>query len=374
MPDGMIAEGHDALWHEAAGQIPVKERRKVDRISAVAAVVVLVTSARAHGPPPAPAGYVWVVNKAFSDEFDGDRLDKAKWHDHHPYWKGRPPAKFVPGAVSVANGMLRITNGPLGSPDGKFTIAGGAVVSRSAQALYGYYEARMKASRISMSSTFWLTNRPKLEADGARTKQELDINEAVGEGKKHPGRKHFMKSNTHYFHTKGGKRADKAVRGQCRISPPAGEAFHTYGAWWVDANTIRFYHNGKHKFTIRPSTHYDKTPFDRPMYMNLVTETYDWETPPTPEELRDSSRNTTYYDWVRSYTLVKKGRTRGKESAGEAGRSRAPRRLRPDRLSWKLVPELCDPKASTGKGFPIEMLVDHVRVWRGVKQGPLEDE
>jgi len=25
------------------------------------------------------------------------------------------------------------------------------------------------------------------------------------------------------------------------VDPPAGEAFHTYAAWWVDVNTIKFY-------------------------------------------------------------------------------------------------------------------------------------
>jgi hypothetical protein len=40
------------------------------------------------------------------------------------------------------------------------------------------------------------------------------------------------------------------------------------------------------------------------MYMHLVTETYNWETPPTVEELNNDEINTTYYDWVRSYKLV----------------------------------------------------------------------
>jgi len=83
-----------------------------------------------------------------------------------------------------------------------------------------------------------------------------------------------------------------------------------YGAWWVDANTVRFYHDNEYQFTLRPSTAFDKTPLDRPMHLNLVTETYDRETPPTPAELADDSRNTTYYDWIRAYTLVAKPPTR----------------------------------------------------------------
>lgn len=55
------------------------------------------------------------------------------------------------------------------------------------------------------------------------------------------------------------------------------------------------------EFTINP-----KEPFERPMYMHLITETYNWEDPPTEEELLNDSIHTTYYDYVRSYKLVKK--------------------------------------------------------------------
>lgn len=265
-------------------------------------VTILAGLPAIASPPEPPEGYKWVVNEDFTDEFNGTRLDLSKWHDHHPRWKGRPPAKFMPECVSVKDGTLQIKNGMLDQPQGPYTIAGGAVVSKSMEAFYGYYEVSMKASNVSMSSTFWFSNRP----DAQGVSLELDVQEAVGAGKRQPDRKHFMKSNTHYWVREDGKRVSKAVRGEARIEPPAGEAFHTYGVWWVDANTIKFYHNDEHKFTIHPSTEFDDTPFDRPMHMNLVTETYDWETPPTPEELADDSINTTYYDWVRAYVLVKK--------------------------------------------------------------------
>ena len=42
------------------------------------------------------------------------------------------------------------------------------------------------------------------------------------------------------------------------------------------------------------------------MYMHMVTETYSWEPSlPTDEMLTDDPRNSTYYDWVRSYILVR---------------------------------------------------------------------
>lgn len=276
-------------------------------MTGVLTVGILSSAVAVGGPPPAPEGYVWVPNAKFTDEFNGDRLDASKWHDHHPRWKGRPPARFVPANVSVKDGLLRLRNSVLEPADGKFTIAGAAVVSKSTEAFYGYYEVRMKASKISMSSTFWMSNPTKTEADGSRTSLEIDIQEAVGRGKRQPKRRHFMKSNTHYFRSKGGEKTNRSTPGDCPISPPADEAFHVYGAWWVDANTVRFYHNGDHKFTLRPSTEFSETPFDRAMHLNMVTETYDWETPPTPAELADESRTTTCYDWVRAYTLVREG-------------------------------------------------------------------
>jgi len=282
---------------------------------ATVACAVLVDVCVSAAPPPAPEGFRWAKNAAYSDEFDGTKLDGAKWYDHHPRWKGRPPAKFMPSSVSVADGHLILRNAMLPKPvqDGKYayTIAGGAVVSRKTEAFYGYYEARMKASSVSMSSTFWFANPSKESPDGSRASQELDVVETVGQRKQGSDRRTILRSNSHYwFTTKDGKRlkspnkSTPQCRGTCPLDPPADEAFHVCGVWWVDANHARIYLDDEFKFTLTFETTYDTTPFDRPMHLNMVTETYDWETPPTPEELADDSRNATRYDWVRAWTLV----------------------------------------------------------------------
>lgn len=258
------------------------------------------------GPPKSPKGYKWVENKMFSDEFNKGSLDTTKWYDRSPYWvNGRPPATFRAYAVSVKDGYLQIKNSVLEGDD-KYTIAGGAVASKSKEAYFGYYEVRMKASSLSMSSTFWLKNKPGRD-DCPYEQLELDIVEAVGKQKKGFDFRNYMKSNSHIFHTDcSGQKIVKSNGGQCEISPAANEDFHVYGCWWIDENTLKFYHNGKYKFTVNPSKHFREKPFNRPMYMHMVTETYNWETPPTVEELNDDTINTTYYDWVRSYKLVKK--------------------------------------------------------------------
>ena len=50
-------------------------------------------------PPEPEVGKRWIINNAYSDEFNGEKLDQNKWRDHHRTWKGRAPAKFDPSTV-----------------------------------------------------------------------------------------------------------------------------------------------------------------------------------------------------------------------------------------------------------------------------------
>lgn len=255
--------------------------------------------------PDPPDGFEWKVDMRFSDDFDGTELDRTKWHDHHPYWDGRPPAKFMPEAVSVKDGTLQLTCGILHKRIGDFTMQGGAVVSKSEAAGFGYYEARFKATKISMSSTFWLTNQggntlPKLSG-------ELDIVETIGGAKRWPSFATQMKSNTHINYTDAsGEQTIKSVGGHTDLDGKSGDDFYTYGAWWVDENTIHFYYNGDYRYTIHPDTTLVSKPMQPGKYVNLVSETYDWEYPPTGLELQNDEINTTYYEWVRAFTLKPK--------------------------------------------------------------------
>ncbi|MFG0291176.1 MAG: family 16 glycosylhydrolase [Rhodopirellula sp. JB044] len=278
--------------------------------------------------PEPPEGYRWAVNPDFTDEFEGSKLDQGKWFPKSPYWRnGRPPATFKADTVSVGDGFLRIRNrrlipseGSDGKPGDKYTLAGGAVASKSDQAWYGYYETRMKASATPMSSTFWLKNLPKpvryIREDGTYVeeshRQELDIIETIGAPTKLATWNQQFNANTHYQVNVHGKKDPPNVSQGGPRNPPTeipntADDFHTYGLWWVDANTMHFYHDSKFMFTVHPKTDYNPQPFARPMYMHLVTETYDWEPGlPTDEMLNDESKNSTLYDWVRGYVLVRK--------------------------------------------------------------------
>ena len=254
-----------------------------------------------HLPTP-PAGMHWELIPEFSDEFNGPALDSSVWHARSPYWvHGRPPATFRARTVSVADGKLVIRNEPLNEPgDETYSIAGGAVASVSKSAYHGYYSTRMRASELTMSSTFWLKNKPEPGDPCPHERQELDVVEAVGVQKRGGDFHNFMKSNTHIFRENCDGTREVLSRGdRAPLAPPAHEAYHTYAAWWQNDTTVHYYLDDERVFTVHP-----KSPFDRPMFMHLVTETYNWETPPTVEELADDSKNATYYDWVRSWRLV----------------------------------------------------------------------
>ena len=288
-------------------------KRWITCIAGVLPVVSMLLSGCSTIPQPPvdpPEGYKWVLNEPYSDEFNGASLDDAKWHDTYPGWKGRIPGLFVPSSVKVEDGFLQIKCTLLDPPQGEdneWWIACGAIQSKAQEARYGYYETRMKASSLRTSSTFWLMNPPDSSPTGKRT--ELDVQECIGNATRWPGFKHQFRNNTHVTYW-GMEKVDGEHPGVQKgashdIGSNVDEQFHRYGCWWEDANTMHFYLDGERVNTIEVLTDLDETPFDQPMFVNLVCEIYDWEVLPTVVGLMDDTRNTTYYDYVRSYRLEK---------------------------------------------------------------------
>ncbi|MGQ1783802.1 MULTISPECIES: hypothetical protein [unclassified Saccharicrinis] len=278
----------------------------------VGALLLFFTALTFAKPPKPPKGYRWVINAQFSDEFNGDQLDKSKWMNRfNGGWKGRAPAWFNPEAVSVADGNLKIKSGVLKEPKGNYTMYGGAVSSKTKEAHFGYYECKAKASKIAMSTTFWMSNdkvpfTENDDCDNDSYSQELDIQEAVGGSTRFEKFKNGMNCNTHYRYVKCGEHKETFIsRGTGHIlDSPVYEDYHIYGAWWKDAEEVMFYADDELFDTVQIRKDISKKPFDRPMQINMVTETYDWQPAPSAEELENPEINTAYYDWVRSYKLV----------------------------------------------------------------------
>jgi len=266
------------------------------------------------GPPEPPIGKRWVINPDLSDEFNGQTLDVEKWYNYHPTWKGREPGLFMPSQVSVSNGYLQIKGEKMEKDtivNGKvFNIKGGAVVSKKT-ALFGYFECRVKAAATTMSTTFWFSGGGGKGPNGCDSyHQEWDIQECIGRSGDFAGNffSNGMNSNGHFWYTDCDKQRHDIRAPSVKFvnKELASNDFHVYGGWWRDAKTASLYYDHRAPKHMKFYDAILDKPFNKPMYMRLVSETYPfpWIELPTDEELADDTKNTVYYDWVRSYNLV----------------------------------------------------------------------
>lgn len=268
--------------------------------------------------PNPPIGFEWKLISNMSDEFTQDQLDSSKWRDHITTWKGRPPARFFPENVSVNDGMLRLKTSIHPNPDDVFTM-GGTSVSGKHSATFGYFESRVKGSKVKMSTTFWLHSDRDFDRHLGCEKahsSELDILEMIG-GWPDEVWTNVMHSNTHY-------KPRKIDNGKCVGAPNLSKGvkydtgknlsddFHTYSMWWVTPNQMHYYFDGELTGTVNLAHDNVSLPFDGEMSLRMVVETYTWqqkfappgvEPYPTNAELNDPAINTAYYDHVRSYKL-----------------------------------------------------------------------
>jgi len=177
----------------------------------------------------------WSLYAPTSDEFNGDKLDAAKWWDINPQWRGREPALFMPHNVEVRGGMLRLTmknESVTGALKGYDTFTSAAVQSRM-RVRYGYFEIRARPMRSSGSSAFWFTYGDDQEAT------EIDVFE-IGGGA--PGFERKYNMNQHVFRTPTEKK-HWSVGGVWMAPWNLADDFHTYGLEW-DEKEISYYVDG----------------------------------------------------------------------------------------------------------------------------------
>lgn len=285
-------------------------------------LTILVYTATATPPEP-PVGKRWILNNQFSDEFNGTSLNSSKWYDYHPTWVGRPPGIFLKSQVKVADGFMSIQGAKLpkdtlvtnwnNTKTDTFNIACGAVISKTTNASFGYYECRFKAAKTTMSTTFWMSSRKNFdgpEACNDKYGQELDFQECIGRTGNFSG-SYFaegMHSNSHFWYTgcDGIKQDLRATSVNHKPDVLPADTFYTYGGWWRDAASVSFYFEDSLTGNMNFYAAIKKNPFDQKMGLNMVSETYPfpWIELPNDAELADPNKNTCYYDWVRSYTLV----------------------------------------------------------------------
>ena len=167
-----------------------------------ALLLVGVTSVLSAQPANPPVGGNWAVVNNLTDNFSS--FNSSKWvkrnFDTGPEghrWRGRAPGEFHAGQSTVNNGRLRITATAKYDPGNEqtncdFWMRTGFVYSQAKMQQGWYTECLMRASDLSMASSFWL----KL---GTINNQEIDITETYGNGRNTRWWDDKIRSNTHFF-------------------------------------------------------------------------------------------------------------------------------------------------------------------------------
>jgi beta-glucanase (GH16 family) len=199
-------------------------------IAMVVLLAVVVGVAYARSRPPGPA---------FSDEFDGARVDFDKWSSGYPWGCTSETTGerqcYVPEALTVRDGRLVIEADR--DPGGRLPYRSGMVVShpRFSQR-YGYFEMRAKLPRgKGLWPAFWLLPEP-----AGTWPPELDVMEHFGS---EPDR---VLVAQHWRDAAGRERR----RGRTVAGPDFTAGFHTFGLSW-SPTAIVWYVDGVERFRSR---------------------------------------------------------------------------------------------------------------------------
>jgi hypothetical protein len=293
-------------------------------------------------------GYRLVEN--LSDEFHGAELNHDKWFDHMTYWKGRG-SEFLPANISVGDGCLRLKASvkdeaalkelysaidtaltgatreidvqswspvdygdawdpaKLAEPTlnaqlmelGMKAIGASAVMSKTRQAKQGYYEARIKTSRIAMSSSFWL------QGGGS----EFDITESYGHSTVDRQTKWYQDipskivTSIWSCDAPAGTPAFKPME---YLAPtPLSEEFFVLGFLWGEKE-VEVYYNDELVLVadLRSIPEIEHSVFASLKYLIFDKEVLlgPWLGWPTLAQLNDPEKNTFQVDWVRVWKPV----------------------------------------------------------------------
>lgn len=254
--------------------------------------------------PKAPVGDEWVLDQAFSDEFNESILNADKWWDFNPAWHGRRPAHFSRMNVEVKDGKLKLTAKSLSpeevSPENKargydkFTTA---IVKSKQRSHFGYYEARAKSMKAGVCNAFWLYD-PLEESAKYRVgdySEEIDIVEVFGKASKPVNHRAYYAAvhryQTPYVESLVNKEKYQLENRYKRLEVPFDfhADFHTFGLLWTPTELVWFL-DGEEVFRRENDF------FKRPLHIMLDAEIMEvWDGLPDHSDLP----NTFEIDYVR---------------------------------------------------------------------------
>jgi beta-glucanase (GH16 family) len=243
-----------------------------DRIRTIAIGWIALLSAAAAAETPSPLGQTGTWTSVFSDEFDGDALDDAKWATCYWWADGgctnlgnNELQWYLPENVTVADGVLTLRARPqavIGDEDRDFSYTSGMVTSGRYYAerdgadrfslTFGYVEVRAKVpAGQGLWSAVWL-----LPSDHEST-PEIDMMESLGH------LPNVLELHYHFDDANGAKQSE----GHEVVTADLSLEWHVYGMQW-SPDAIIWYLDGveQGRYTNRATISHE------PMYllMNLA--------------------------------------------------------------------------------------------------------
>jgi beta-glucanase (GH16 family) len=227
------------------------------RMKLLSAVLTACLAALGAGPATQPAAAPQIEKPGwrltFHDEFDGSRLDAAKWSDH--YWHGRTHANreleyYAPDGYELKDGMLRLIARPVapedrGKTQGLPYTSGMIEGSGKFSQKYGWFEVRCRVpAGKGFWPAFWLLPATR------NWPPEIDVLEILGHD---PATVYFT---THWRDPQRKHLSD----GHRWKGPDFSADFHTFAVDW-EPGTIIWYVDGVERART------DKGVPDEPMYM-----------------------------------------------------------------------------------------------------------
>ncbi len=238
---------------------------------------------------PLPDNYR--LNEAFSDDFEGDRLDGSKWNPLCPWFLGRLGAfYFDPGNVAVKDGLLRLSarmpekgSAPLQHQLTHSDRFSTAFVQSRARIRYGYFETRCRCMKANVCNAFWLHDPldPPAKWLKGDFSEEIDIFEVFGNPAVESRKREYLMTVHKYFtpYIEATGNADSEATGSSAHLPfEFHEDFHRYSLLWT-SEKLSWFADGKLLYELPNTYHF------RAMHLNFDCEVMLWEGIPLAEDL-----------------------------------------------------------------------------------------
>jgi beta-glucanase (GH16 family) len=224
------------------------------RDALIVLVIVSLVCRVAAGADPLPLSDPgndggWIVAPEWTDEFNGNALDRTKWRMAMPWWPaGSPPFYYNPANIRLGGGTLRviIDAGPVPPAEAKMGYKlDTSAITHVRPVRFGLFETRAKIAHCAASSVFWFQHEMVGDKPDPNFLTEID----VVENRHCKGFEKLWTPTVHTFKAPGLK-APEEQSFPTHCETDLSEGFHVYAVEW-GPQTIVFSIDGHPMHTVQ---------------------------------------------------------------------------------------------------------------------------